>query len=174
MTQETLQTNIKQSITNLLKLAEKSCWNKISTNLTFILSDSNEFTGTNFHLIRKSRNIINNKKSPQEFEKVIEILQKEYSDLYDINLYIFKAKKKETIIEIQYYRKSNLDKNFFETVKDNPPMFHSKISKPIYVIGGEKFDINWEHGGVVHKWKKFVDTFKNRKIIKSSKNKNRP
>jgi hypothetical protein len=166
MIEETLQTNIKQSITNLLKLAEISCWNKISSNLTFILSDYNEFTNTNFHLEKKSRNVINKKKSPQEFEKIIEILKKEYSDLYDISLYVFKAKKEETIIEIQYYRKSNLDKDFFETVRHNPPMLHSKISLPVYVKNKEKFDINWEHRRrFSHIWKTFIYTLKNRKII---------
>lgn len=76
--------------------------------------------------------------------------------------YIFKAGKKETVIEIQYYRKSNFEPGYFAMVKDNPPMFHSKISKPYYVKDHNKFDMNWESGGIRHFWKHFISQIKYR------------
>ncbi|STC99880.1 hypothetical protein [Chryseobacterium carnipullorum] len=53
-------------------------------------------------------------------DAAIELLKKEYPDLYDINLYIFKALHKETVIEIQYYRKSNGEPDYYEKIKDHP------------------------------------------------------
>ncbi len=35
---------------------------------------------------------------------IIEKLEVEYSDLYDVVFYVFKAAKSETIIEIEYFR----------------------------------------------------------------------
>lgn len=72
--------------------------------MTFIVSDSNEFKGENFGEIRKSRCKVNRYKIPQPLDQVIKVLSVEYTDLYDVNLYVYKALKKETVIEIPYYR----------------------------------------------------------------------
>lgn len=156
MSKENLKENIEICIVNLKRLAQIHCWNKISPNLAFIISDFNEFERSNFFEQRKVRNKINKSKPILSLDAVIEILNKEYKDLYDINLYIFKASKKETIIEIQYYRKSNFKPVYFEFVKNEKTMFHSKISKPYYVKNNNKFDINWELGGVRYLWNHFL------------------
>ncbi|GAA5088963.1 hypothetical protein GCM10023210_13200 [Chryseobacterium ginsengisoli] len=153
---DNLETNLKVSFADLLKLAEIQCWNKLSPKFSFILSNINEFEGDHSFERRRSEIKLNSKKEPQSLETIIDILRNEYSDLYDINLYIFKVGKKETIIEIQYFRKSNLDPEYFEKIKDNPPMFHAKIARPIYAVNEMKFDINWRFGGWKHWWKTFI------------------
>lgn len=145
MNRDNLIDEIQKLSVKLIKLAENKCWNTISYNLTFIVSDFNEF-GEDFRERRRYRNEINKSKQPQTLEKAIEILKNEFDDLYDVNLYIFKALKKETIIEIQYYRKSNMEPDYFEKIKDNPPMLHSKVVLPSYALDGQKFDVNWESG----------------------------
>ncbi|MDR3025180.1 hypothetical protein [Chryseobacterium sp.] len=157
MNREDLKDNINICIANLLQLAKIYCCNTISPNLFYILSDFNEFEGKNFTEQRMSRNRINNSKTLLTLDSAVEILQKEFNDLYDVTLYIFQANRKETIIEIQYYRKSNFDADYLAVVKDNPPMFHSKVPMPVYAWEGRKFDINWESGGGIdHVWKNFL------------------
>ncbi|WPO89118.1 hypothetical protein [Chryseobacterium sp. HR92] len=157
MNRESLRDSINICITNLLGLAKINCWNTISPNLFFILSDFNEFKEQDPTEQRMSRNRINNSKTLLTLDSALDILHKECNDLYDVNLYIFRANKRETIIEIQYYRKSNFDTDYFAVVKDNPPMFHSKVPMPVYAWEGSKFDINWESGGgIYHDWKSFL------------------
>ena len=156
MNQESLKNNIEFCIANLLNLAKVHCWNRTSPHLFFILSDFNEFEGSNLSEKMKSRTRINNSKTLLTLDWALEILHKEFYDLYDVTLYIFQGNKYETIVEIQYYRKSNFDADYFAVVKDNPPMFHSKIAMPAYAWEGGKFDINWESGGGMdHAWKIF-------------------
>lgn len=170
MTQDSLEENIRSIAVQLIQWAEYRCWNKISDHLTFIVSDCNEF-GENFRERRKLRNKINKYKRPMPLDAAIEILKKEYPDLYDINLYIFKALHKETVIEIQYYRKSNGEPDDYEKIKDHPPMLHAKITQPGYSLEGEKFDINWESGGGLrHSWKSFLYELKYGRKIKKVKN----
>ena len=72
-------------------------------------------------------------------------------------MYIYKSKKESTIIEIQYYPKSLLESEFYETVKNNNPMLHCKVGIPNYRKNDrEKFDVNWELGGIRHEWNIFL------------------
>ncbi|AZA98325.1 hypothetical protein EG359_01330 [Chryseobacterium joostei] len=91
MNHENLIKWINRSIDDLLQLSGQYCWNRISLNLVFILSDSNEFDGADLFKRRESRKMINNSKTPITLDAAIEVLNNEYHDLYDINLYIFKA-----------------------------------------------------------------------------------
>lgn len=173
MSKEALEKQSCDSIDNLMKLAGIYCRNQLSSNYSFILSDSNEFKGESFFELRKSKIKVNNQKIPQTLSNVTEILKTKYSDLYDVVFYIFKAKNTETIIEIEYCRKSNFNVGYFEKIKDNPPMFHSKISMPRYGKDGKKIDINWHFGGLRHHFNTFIYDFQNRKIIREAKRKNR-
>lgn len=155
-----LKKNIEDCVINLQKLVNVYCWNNISSNFVFIVSDFNEIERTNFFRQRKTRNKINKSKKLLGLDSAVAILSKVYLDLYDINLYVYKADKKETVIEIQYYRKSNFEYDYFETIKDNLPMFHAKIAKPYYVKDDEKFDVNWElQGSIAPIWKNFCYKF---------------
>lgn len=76
--------------------------------------------------------------------------------MYDLNFYVYKAGKNETIIEIRYYPNPSLDSAFLEKVKDNEPMMHCKVPIPPYAEGKtKKFDVNWEQGGIRYEWNMF-------------------
>lgn len=168
MTRETLHNNIENLTLRLIKLADDYCWNAISSNLTFIVSDFNEF-GSDPFKIRQIRNKVNKSKKPQSLKTAIEVMIQEYDDLYDINLYIFKALKNETIIEIQYYRRSNMDPDYFQVIKDDPTIYHAKIAHPKYRLEGEKFDVNWESRGWIHLWNSVIYEYRYRKIMRGFK-----
>ncbi|NML71736.1 hypothetical protein HHL23_18315 [Chryseobacterium sp. RP-3-3] len=169
MNPESLEENIQIIAVKLIKLAEDQCWNKISHHLTFIVSDFNEFGG-NFHERRKLRNKVNRCKTPLPLDKAIKMLKNEYHDLYDINLYIYKALQNETVIEIQYFRKLNMESAYYEKIRHDPPMLHAKITHPRYALGGDKFDINWESDGWLRSyWYSFLYEFKCRRMMKKFK-----
>ncbi|WP_326983630.1 hypothetical protein VUJ46_03530 [Chryseobacterium sp. MYb264] len=167
MEREEIPLKFREAILNLLRLAELYCWNKVSLNIQYILSDSSEMkeelSGSEK---RRLQNRINSKKIPIDFEKAIKFLRDEFSDLYDVNLYIFKSKKKSTIVDIRYFKKSNLDVDFLQTVKDNSPMLHSKLPLPIYRNDFKKINVNWESGSLDHYLKELIHNFKNRNKFK--------
>ena len=133
-------------------MAKNSCWNKISDNASYIISEIKNDVPN-----RTERKKANDKKKPKPLEKITTELKAFYENLYDINLYIFKSEKESTIIEIQYYPKSSLESDFYETVKSNEPMLHCKIGLPHYRKNDtEKFDVNWELGGIRHEWNNFL------------------
>lgn len=95
-----LEENIKLTVSSLEILIKEKCFNKISNNYLYILSNINDFENTNFHEQKKISNRINNKKTPVKIDHALKVLSEIYSDLYDVNLYVFKAKKNITVIEI--------------------------------------------------------------------------
>ncbi len=73
--------------------------------------------------------------------------------------------EKETIIEVEYFRKSSFDIGYYDKIKDTSPSFHSKVAFPIYSKSeGDKFDVNWQHGGLIHFRKSFIFNLKKRKV----------
>ena len=152
VTKNNLEQNLKEATFTLLEMARNSCWNKISDNTSYIISEiKNDIPN------KTERKKINHKKKAKSLEKITAELKAFYENLYDINLYIYKSKKESTIIEIQYYQKSSLEPDFYETVKNNNPMLHSKIGLPNYRKNDtEKFDVNWKLGGIRHEWNSFL------------------
>lgn len=163
MTKESLKEDIENVIPKLLEMAKDLCWNNLSDNLVYIISKIPN-SGGNFKEEEKIRKELNDKTIPMSFDEVINKLLIQYENLYDINLYIYKANKNNTIIDIRYYPISSLDKEYQLTVKNNPPMLHCKVAMPPYKKN-EKFDINWEHGGVRHAWNKYWGRKKAKKEI---------
>ncbi|GAA3936909.1 hypothetical protein GO495_13640 [Chitinophaga oryziterrae] len=155
MTSDSLQQEIQEAIPELLNMARGMSWNKISNNCKFILTeikDSNRSFNDQRMLLKKE----NDKKTPLLFQQVIPILQTLYKNLYDINLYIYKSSKDLTVIDIRYYQKSSLDKDYRQKVTDSPPMIHSKVAIPAWLLNkNEKFDINWERKLWLIRWKLF-------------------
>ncbi|WP_027385231.1 hypothetical protein [Chryseobacterium gregarium] len=156
ITEENLKPEILNLLAGLLRLADRCCWNKLSPECFFIITDFNEFIDSNGFENHKLKNKINSQKALQDLDSSIELLKKEYADLYDIVLYVFKAGRHKTVIEIEYYRKSNFDPDYFEKIKNNPPMLHAKIHMPPYGKGGKKFDVNWKRRGWRHRWNMLV------------------
>lgn len=110
---------------------------------------------------------VNQSLIPKSLQEIIQDLILLYENLYDINLYIYKASKSRTIIEIKYFLKTSHTKDFYELIKDNEPMLHCKVSIPNYSskIGKvnkkrKKFDVNWQLGGIRFKWNTFLYTIK--------------
>jgi len=158
-----LEENIKLTVCSLEILIKEKCFNKISNNYLYILSEINDFDNTNFHEQRKINNRINNSKTPVKIDYALKVLSKIYNDLYDVNLYVFKAKKNLTVIEIQYYKKARLDSDYFIKVKDNHPMYHAKVPlPPCRNNDSEKFGINWNNGEFLNELKIWIWTLFNK------------
>jgi hypothetical protein len=155
MSKETLEQKLKDATKSLLKMAQDSTYKIISSNCRFILSEIKDEEG-NFDTRRRQRKKINDKKVPQSMQQLLPQLLDLYVNFYDINLHVYKALKNETIVEIAYYPKSSLDADYKERVINNQPMLHCKVAVPMYASENkQKFDINWEHEPLHHKWKMY-------------------
>jgi len=159
MTKETFEQDMKDAVSSLLEIARTSCWNIISDNCVYIISEIKD-SHENSHQQRITRNKINKKKIPQSFEEMIEQMKSIYSIIYDVNFFVYKSEKHRTIIDVRYYPKTNFDKDYLEEVKDKTPMIYCKIPIPPYISNfnknkQEKFDVNWELGGIRNQWKMF-------------------
>jgi len=141
---QNLQRQIEEAVPLLVATATKMTWNVFPGEYKFILTQIIN-TEENFNEQRRSRIMANDRKPTLLLAEIMPQLEKLYHDIYDINLYIYKATVTETIFEIQYYLKSSLDQDFRAIVLNQSPMFHFKISVPHDQSGKEKFDINWEH-----------------------------
>lgn len=166
MTKEKLDNDVKIMTERLLEIARSRTWNTISDECVYIISEIKDYKEEKITELNELRIRENEKKKPKALHKIAAELNNFYENLYVVNLYVYKSTPKLTIVEIQYYPKSSLNKDFFETVKDNSPMLHSKISIPPYTSDADsKFDINWELGGLRHKWKLFWWRQKSRREI---------
>lgn len=166
---DSIDKNLKSLTDNLLEMARNRTWNEISNNCKYILTEIID-SEKNFLELRKIRKQCNDLKIPKDLKQIVPDLKAIFENIYDLNLYVYKAKAELTIIEIQYYPKSSLDKDYFEKVKDNQPMAHCKITNPPYAADNKiKFDINWELGGLRHEWKMFWWRQEIKKEIKKGK-----
>lgn len=157
ITKKTLEEDLKEATASLLDLVRKTCWNTISDNTVYILSE----IGSN-SLSKAKRKQKNDKKVTKSLQQITTELQAIYENLYDINLFIYKSERKRTIIEVQYYPKSLFDDDYYQTIKDNAPMLHCKIAIPNYLKNKKKkFDVNWELGGFRHRWNTFLGNLGN-------------
>lgn len=144
-----------EATVSLLNMARELSWNDISGNCRYIISEIKEYQ-VNFFEERKIRIAENNKKNPVPLVDMMPVLMDLYSNLYDINLYVYNAKKELTIIDIRYYQKSSLEPDYGKTVQEDAPMLHCKVEMPPYYDEKKiKFDINWVHNSLNHRWKMF-------------------
>ena len=136
-------------------MARESSFNKISDNCKFIVSEI-KHSDKNFFEQNKIRKINNGKKTPKPLNDTIAELEKIYANLYDVNLYIYKADNHLTIIEIQYFPRSSHDTEFQNISATQETMLHCKVAIPVYASDNkQKFDINWQLETFNHKWKMF-------------------
>lgn len=156
MNKKSIYVDLKFATEKLLETARGHSWNEISDNCLYITTEIQDAEGRNFHELRKLRKKANDDKTPESLEKVTTRLIKIFGNLYELDLLIYKSTKVVTVIEIQYYLKSYYNNRHFEDLKEKSPMLHSKVAIPPYSKSGkEKFDINWELGGLRHKWNMF-------------------
>ena len=136
-------------------MARDSSFNNISDNCKFIISEI-KHSDKNFFEQNKIRKTENEKKTPKPITDIIVELATLYSNLYDVNLYVYKADKNSTLIEIQYFSRSSLDIEYQKKSATQETMLHCKVAIPPYASDNkEKFDINWQLGTLNHKWKMF-------------------
>lgn len=156
MTKENLYNDLKNATGKLLEMARDHSWNTISENCLYIINEIKNSNGKNFFEQRKIRNKENQNKEPRPLQLITLELEAIYENLYDVNLYIYKVTSNSTMVEIRFYPKSSLDKDYLEKVISNEPMLHCKVPIPPYSNEGKsKFDINWELGGFRHRWKMY-------------------
>lgn len=163
MTKENLENKITDATSRLITIASDFCWNDISKNCFYLLSEIDETSSKNLFERNKIRKKFNDNISSKSLQEIAQDLSLLYDTLYDINLYIYKATKHKTIIEIKYFLKTSQAKDFYETIKNKEPMWHCKVSTPLYINSfgktakrKKKFDVNWQLGGIRYKWNKFL------------------
>ena len=153
---ESLKVDIADAVSKLLEMAEVSCWNTISDNCEFILSEIDVNEELNFFDQRKKRKRLNSLKQTISISQVTEQLEEMYTNLYDVNLHVYRAAKTLTIIEIKYLLKSTIDTEYQKKINDKDPMLHCELPIPPYRKNKiDKYDINWELGGFRHKYNMF-------------------
>mgnify|MGYP003631380885 CR=1 FL=1 len=160
--QPELENKIQDATSSLIDMASDICWNKISRNCEYIISEIDESIGKNFFERAKIRKKVNDKKPPKTLSGIVAELTTIYENLYDINLYIYKSLPNKTIIEIRYFLKTSHTAEFYPTIINNEPMLHCKVARPFYATESpnsnkteRKFDVNWELGGIRHEWNLF-------------------
>jgi hypothetical protein len=159
---ETIYTELSDSTLQLLNQVRSLTFNHFSNTCLYILT---EITNIDKNYINETKIRINENKGklPQPLHQIVQVLEKMYSDLYDVNLYVYKAKKEVTIVEVQYFLRSSIDLKFRDQCAEVETMLHSKVCLPPYFIPAatsytdyaEKFDIHWQFGTLNHKWRMF-------------------
>ena len=175
ITAKNLNRQIKEATNQLLEMAKEHSWNKISSDVKYVIKKVKaEITeGKNLFETNRIRKRLLSLKERLDLKSAIKQLNSEFENIYLIELYIFKASKKETIVEIEILEKSELDAEYRKTVLNESPMLHCKVAIPPY-IGFEKkdkFDINWQLETIECKWKVFWWRRKIKKKMKASPNK---
>jgi hypothetical protein len=155
MSKNDLEKELTSATDSLLKMARELCWNNINDNCLYIIS---EIYHSGLPLVQRIRQKKkeNKKKKAASLATLMPILLQLYPDFYDINLFIWNAKKNSTIIEIQYFPKSSLDPDHRENVRNNDPMLHCKVPFPPYREENKKIDINWHLENFRFKWDMFL------------------
>jgi len=159
MEKSSINQSIEELTQALLELVDETCWNNVSSNCKYILTKIDDETEARQTMLERKKQ--NDAKKPISLNELSAQLEAIFNDLYDINLFIYKSKKRLTIIEVKYYLKSSFfGTTHFDLVKDNTPMTHCKIKHPIYITSlygkPKKFDVNWELGGWRHQWNLFL------------------
>lgn len=174
ITKKNLNRQIEEATDNLLEMAKEHSWNKISGNVKFVIkkvkTDITE--GSNLFETNRIRKKILEQKERLNLEFAIKQLKSEFKNLYLIELYVFKANKKDTIVEIEILEKSELGVDQQKIVKNNSPMLHCKVAIPPYIglENKDKFDINWQLETIEYKWKMFWWRRKTKKKMKAAPN----
>lgn len=167
ITPENLHLKIKDATHELLEMAREFSWNRISSNVRYVTKKVNLETierKNNFE-INRIRKMILSSQERLSLESAILQLNAEFDNIYLIELYVFKATRRETIVEIEILEKSELRAKYENIAVDECPTLHGKVPIPLY-IGYKnkdkyKFDINWQLETFEYKWKMFWFGMKN-------------
>lgn len=148
VTMETLQQRLEEATVSLLSMARNMSWNKISDNCFYIISKEEVSGYLSFEEERKLRKKTNDKKLPEELYALMPTLNELYSDIAEFNLFVYRAERTKTIIEISYYPLQQPESPIKHTIKKHSPGLHCKVAMPNYANGvsgkNKKFNINWQ------------------------------
>lgn len=167
MNKENIYNDIQKATESLIGMAKDLCFNNISNNYFYIISEirNNESNAFARNKIRIKENSL---KTPKPLAEILSELEELYPNFYDIYLYVYKAYKNKTVIEIQYFPRSALSYDYRLETQSKETMLHSKVVlPPYYTETKKKFDIHWEFVPVNHKWKMFWWKRKQEKYFKS-------
>lgn len=172
MKKESILQDISTATTKLLEMARNSCWNKISENCLYIISEDRN-SQLKFAEQFQLKIAENKLKVPKTLTNIRLELEGLYDNFYDVNLYVYRAKKDVTIVDICYYSRISLESEYRKKVESNLPMLHCKVATPIYCGRFDpdnkregKFDIHWQFGTLNHKWRLFWYRRKMKKPLK--------
>lgn len=156
MTTETLSATLAQATANLLKMARETTWNTISEEVRYVIRKTDLAENGNLIDSNRMRKQILDAAPVLTFEQALETLREQYPHLYLIHLYIFRALRNRTIVEIELMEKNQLEGDYRLTVEEKVPEWHCKVAIPPYQSAAkEKFDINWPVGSWEYRWKMF-------------------
>ncbi|MFT5618219.1 MAG: hypothetical protein ACI85I_001450 [Arenicella sp.] len=155
---EEFPNQLKKGIPGLLKMVRGTCWNQISDNCEFIISEiKNHEDGQDFDKVKKQFLKSNLQKKPKKLNDILPELMLGYDNFHDVDLEILQAKRHKTIINIKYYSKLSINEEFRESMKNENTMLHCHITIPPYASSfsdstHKKFDVNWHLGGWRYEW----------------------
>ncbi len=167
ITGENLDRQIGKATSQLLEMAKECSWNNISGNVTYVLRkiEPGATDGENLHDRNRIRKKVLEQQAPVSLGAAADRLKSGFENIYLLDLYIFKANKKETIVEIEILEKTELDPAYQQAVNHLPPRIHCKVAIPPYSSfeAKDKFDINWQLETVEYQWKMFRRRWKTKK-----------
>lgn len=144
----TLGADLKVAEHRLLELARELSQKNVSDNCLYITSAIHNDHKNAFEE-RRYRMAENRSKRPSDLKPVLAELTRQFSDLHDINLFVYRADSDRTIIDVRYFLRSTLPAQLREQLTGQPPTLHVKVMIPPWRRGDHRsFDINWEH----HPW----------------------
>lgn len=163
MLKENIFSDITRATMSLLAMARDVAFNTISENCLYIISEILD-SDMDLSTIEKIRIRNNCLKTPKDLKVLIPELEELYPNLYDVNLYVYKAKRTYTVVEIQYYPRSTHSPDYQKLTELQETMLHCKVPLPNYHADhSDKFDINWQSGTLNHRWRMFWWRRKKRK-----------
>ena len=169
----TLKYNLQEISKATIQFAKELTWNDFSDNFCFVIMPN--VLDDSDHLDNDER--INLEQRKEELNKLLtigEVIDRLwFSEKVPvwINVSIYKATKRKTIIELMTSRRFRKD-DYMHKNTGFPP-FHIAIPTPPYQKGNEKFDINWKHNKFKLKFHAWLWRSRNRKMIRK-KIKNAP
>lgn len=162
----TFKYNLEKISNVAIRFARQLTWNDFSDNIYFViipnaLDDSD-------HLDNDERiNLAQRKDELNKLLTINEVIERlcflEKVPVW-INVSVYKATKRKTIIELMTSRRFRKD-DYMHKNTGFPP-FHIAIPTPPYQKNNERFDINWKHNKLKLKWNAWLWNYRNRKWIR--------
>lgn len=147
-----LEEDLSSATEVLLLMAQENSTRKISPSCSYIFTRSSAPEKGFFEYL-KLRKRLNDRKKALPLPKAADMLRSFFPDLFEATLYVYKAKRSSTIVEIQFQLRSALPQHQQEAFQEQEPSLSCKVTQPPYANGYSKFDINWQLCSFYQMWK---------------------